>query len=68
MQQNRRLLGQLDDFDQDVAFGVAAKSGQQNVVVNDGTVDREITVNIISKNSFALEDTVKVQTLEKGFS
>ena len=38
-QQNKRLLIQSDDFDQDVFSGDAANSGQQCVVVTDGTVD-----------------------------
>ena len=44
-QQNRRLLSQLDDLDQDVNIGDGASSGTQNVVVNSGPVDKEFTVN-----------------------
>ena len=37
-QQNKRLLIQSDDFDEDVIFGDAKNSGQQYVVVKDGAV------------------------------
>ena len=36
-QSNSKLMSQLEDFDMDVIIGDAANSGQQNVVVNDGT-------------------------------
>ena len=38
-QSNTRLLSSLDDFDQEVIIDDAANGWQQNVVVNDGTVD-----------------------------
>ena len=38
-QSNRRLLSQLDDFDQDMVIGNAASERQENIVVNDGTSD-----------------------------
>ena len=36
---------QVDDFDQDVKNGTAAIRWHQIVTVNDGTVDRQFTVN-----------------------
>ena len=67
-QQNIRLLSQLDDFDEDFITGEAATSGQQNVVVNDSTVDREVAVSNSGSISTTNENTVKVQTLERCFN
>ena len=44
------------------------KSGQQNVVVIDGTLDRDFTVNISGSISTTNENTVNVQILERCFS
>ena len=38
-QSNRRLLNQLDDFDQDMIVGNAVSERQENTVVNEGTND-----------------------------
>ena len=38
-QSNRRLLSQLDDFDQDMVIGNAVTERKENVVVNEGTID-----------------------------
>ena len=67
-QSNRRLLSQLDDLDQDVIIGYAASGRQQNVVVNDGTIDQEFTVNNNGSNLTASENAVNVQTLERCFN
>ena len=40
-QTNKRLLSQLDDFDQDMIIGNAVSERQENVVVNEGTNDRD---------------------------
>ena len=48
---NRRLLSQLDDFDQDMVIANAASERQENVVANEGTNDRDFTVFISSNNS-----------------
>ena len=45
MERNRRLLSQLDDFDQHVIIGDAASNGQQNNMVNNGPNDRKFTVD-----------------------
>ena len=39
-QSNRRLLSQLDGFDQDIIIGNIASERQENIVVNEGTNDR----------------------------
>ena len=58
----------MDDFAQDVIIGDAAYSGQQNVEVNDGTTDRELTAKIIASFSTTNENGVNVQTLERCFN
>ena len=63
-QSNRRLLSQIDDFDRDVIIGNAVNGGQQNVVVNKGTTDGEITVNNSDSSSANNEITVNVQASE----
>ena len=67
-QSNRRLFSQLDDFDQDVKIGDVANNGQQNVIIRDGTVDREFTAINSGSNSMANANTVNVQTLERSFN
>ena len=42
--------------------------GHENVIVNDGTVDREITVNNGGSISTGNESTVNVQKLERYFN
>ena len=44
-QSTRRLLSQLDDFDRDIKIETAASDRQQNVVVNEGTVNQEFIDN-----------------------
>ena len=67
-QQKSIILSQLDTFDQDVIIGGTAYSGRQNFIVNDGTVDREFTVNNSGSIPTIKENTVKVQTLERCFN
>ena len=67
-QSNRRLLSQLDDFDQDMVFGNAASERQENIVVNEGTNDRDFTVGTSSNNIAINESTVNVKTLENCFN
>ena len=43
-QSNRRLLSQLDDPDQDNIIGNYMSDRQENVVVNEGNVDKDFTV------------------------
>ena len=67
-QSSRRLLSQLDDFDQDMIIGNAASERQENVVVNKGTNDRDFTVSTSSNNATVNESTVKVKTFERCFN
>ena len=67
-QSSRRLLSQLDDFDQDRIINNAARERQENVVVNKGTNDRDFTVSTSSNNTAVNESTVSVKTLEKCFN
>ena len=67
-QSNRRLLSQLDDFDQDTIIGNAASEIQENIVVSEGTNDRVFTVGTSSSNMAVNESTVNVKTLERCFN
>ena len=67
-QSNRRLLSQLDDFDQDMVIGNAASERQENTVVSEGTNDRYFTVGTSSKKMVINENTVNVKTLERCFN
>ena len=46
-QSNRRLLSQLDDYDQDIIIGNAASERQENI---EGTYDQGFTVDTFSNN------------------
>ena len=67
-QSNRRLLSQLDDFDQDVIFGNAASERQENIVVNEGTNDRDFTVSTSSIEITVNESAAIVKALERCFN
>ena len=67
-QSNKRLFSQLDDFDQDMFIGSTASERQENIVVNEGTNERNFTVGTSSKNTAINESAVKVKTLEKCFN
>ena len=67
-QTNKRLLSQLDDFDQDMIIGNAASERQENVVVNEGTNDRDFTVSNSSNNTAVNESAMNVKTLERCFN
>ena len=67
-QSNRRLLSQLDDFDQDFNLGNAGSGSQENTEVNEGTNDRGFTAGTSSNNSATNESTVNVKMLEKCFN
>ena len=62
-QSNKRLLSQLDDFDQDMIIGNAARERKGNAVVNFGTNDRDFTVGIFNNSSVANGNAVSVQLL-----
>ena len=67
-QSNRRLLSQLDDFDRDVIIGNAASERQKNIVVSEGTNNRDFTVGTSSDNIAINDSTVNVKTLERCFN
>ena len=64
-QSNRRLFSQLDNFDQDMIIGNAASERQENIVVNEGTNDRDFIVGTSSNNTAINESTMSVKTLER---
>ena len=66
-QSNRRLLSQLDDFDQDFVTGNNASEKRENIPINEGTSDRDFTVDISGKNLVFSETTVKVKAFEWCF-
>ena len=67
-QTNKKLLSRLDDFDQDMIIGNAVSERQENVVVNEGTNDRDFTVINSSNNTAVNESVVNVKTLERCFN
>ena len=64
-QSNKKLLSQLEDLDQDMIIGNAASERQENVVVNEGTNDRDFTVSNFSKNTAVNESAINVKTLDR---
>ena len=67
-QSNKRLLSQLDDFDQDMIIGNAASKRQENVVVNEGTNDQDFTVGTSNVSSIVDKNALNVKTLERCFN
>ena len=67
-QSRRRLLGQLDDFNQDEIIGDAVSERQENAVVNEGTNDRDFTVGTSRANSLVNGNARNVKTLERCFN
>ena len=67
-QSNRRLLSQLDDFDQDMIIGNAASGRQENTVVNGSTDDRDFTVGTSNKDSVVNGNAMSVKILERCFN
>ena len=67
-QSNRRLLSQLDDFDQDMIIGNAVSERQENTVVNEGTNDRDFTVGTSNNSSVVNGNAMGVKTLERCFN
>ena len=67
-QPNRRLLSQLDDFDQDLIIGNTVSERQENTVANEGTNDRDFTVGTFSNNSVVNGNAMNVKTLERCFN
>ena len=67
-QSNRRLLSQLEDFDQDMIIGNAVSERQEKAVVNEGTNDRDFTVGISNNDSDINGNAMRVKTLERCFN
>ena len=69
-QSNRRLLSQLEGFDQDIILGSAAteSQNQENMVVNEGTKNRDFTVGTSGNNSAIIGKAKNVKTLERCFN
>ena len=67
-QSNKRLLSQLDDFDQDMIIGSAVNDRHGNAVVSEGTNDRDFTVRTSNNDSVINESTFNVKTLERCFN
>ena len=64
-QSNRRLRSQLDDPDQDNIIGNDMSDRQENVVVNEGNVDKDFTTKNSGINLATNENLVNVKTLER---
>ena len=67
-QSNRRLLSQLDDFDEDMIIGNTASERQDNTVVNEGTNDQDFTVGTSKVSSTLNGSVAKVKILERCFN
>ena len=67
-QSKRRLLSQLDDFDQDMIIGNATCETQENTVVDEGTNDRDFTVGTSNDSSIVNGNVMNVKTLERCFN
>ena len=67
-QSNKRLLSQLDDFDQDMIIGNAVTDRQENVMVNEGTNDRNFTVGTSNNDSVFNGNAMRVKALERCFN
>ena len=67
-QSNKRLLSQLDDFDQDMIVGNTASERQENVVVNEGTNDQDLTVGTSNVSTAMNKNAMTVKTFEKCFN
>ena len=67
-QSNRRLLSQLDDFDQKMIIGNAASEKHENTVVNGSTDDRDFTVGTSNNDSVVNGNAMSVKTLERCFN
>ena len=67
-QSNRRLLSQLDNFNQDMIIGNAASERLDSFVVNEGTNGRDFTVGTSINKTAVNESMVIVKTSERCFS
>ena len=67
-QSNKRLLSQLDNFDQDMIIGNTVRESQENAVVNEGTNDRDFTVDTSNDDSIINGNVMSMKTLERCFN
>ena len=67
-QSNKRLLSQLNEFDQDDIIGNAMSKRQQTSTINEGTADQEFTVGNSDGGQAVNENMVNVKILEKCFN
>ena len=67
-QSNRKLLSQLDDFDQNMIIGNTASERQENTVANEGINDQDFTVGTSNVRSIVNGSVANVKTLEKCFN
>ena len=67
-QSNKRLLSQLDDFDQDMIIGNTIRESQETAVVNEGTNDRDFTVGTSNDDSVVNGNAMSMKTLERCFN
>ena len=67
-QSSKRLLSQLDDFDQDIIIGNTASERQESVVVNEGTDDQDFTAGTSNVSSVVNKNVLTVKTLERCFN
>ena len=65
---SRRLLSQLDDFDQDMIIGNAVSERQENAVVDEGTNDRDFTVGTSNNSSVVNGNAMSVKSWERCFN
>ena len=67
-QSSKRLLSQLDDFDQDVIIGNTTRERRENVVVNGGVDDQDFIGGTSNVSSIVNENALNVKTLERCFN
>ena len=67
-QSSKRLLSQLDDFDQDVIIGNTTSERRENVVVNGGVDDQNFTGGTSNVSSIVNEKALNAKTLERCFN
>ena len=67
-QSNKRLLSQIDKFDQDMIIGNTVRESQENAVVNEGTNDRDFTVSTSNYDSVIIGNVMSMKTLERCFN
>ena len=67
-QSSRRLLSQLDDFDQDINIGNTASERQENTIVNEGTGDRDFTAGTSGEQLVINENAVNAKTSKRCFN